>query len=256
MTPPRGSSPCPPTSTWSVSLSHTPVHMHPHFGFGGTPPLLYPCLGTAGTYWVPQSGKLGVVWSLSPCGTPVLSLLVANPKCPSAFEGPEEKGGPVPAPQPWRPFHCASPLPPIPAPHLCYGPTELPSSHGIPQRTPKGCLGTCLHLWASRGVLGGSGTSWHAGKEGLWGFWHLQACRGEASRLPAPPACWSGYWGLTAPSGMWEELRGSWHLQMCCGVCFGGFWDLHSCWGGSYGLSASSGLFGGGFGVSLHLHLC
>lgn len=35
------------------------------------------------------------------------------------------------------------------------------------------------------------------GRRAFGVFWHPQACRGEASRLLAPPACWRGYWGLT-----------------------------------------------------------
>lgn len=172
MTPPGGSSPCPPTSNMvCVSISHTCTHAPPLW-VQGDPPLLYSCLGTAGTSWVPQGGKLGVVWSLSPCGTPVLSLLVANPKCPSAFEGAERKGDPVPAPQPWTPLHCAPPLPSILASHLCFGPTELPSSHGIPtpSRAPGGAWAPACTSGHAEGFWGAPGTSWHVGKEGLWGF--------------------------------------------------------------------------------------
>lgn len=156
-----------------------------------------------------------------------------------------------------------SPGDPSTEPPLC-SPSLLPISVMVQQN--------CLHPMGSPPPAGGAWapacTSGHA--EGfLGGFWHLLACweggpLGIFGISKHVEGKLLGSWHLqhvggdvgVLPSGMWDVLRGSWHLQIRCGRCFGGSWDLHSCWGGSYGLSASSGLFGGGFGISSHLQVC
>lgn len=119
----------------------------------------------------------------------MLSLLVANPKCPSAFWGAEEKAALCPLLSPGDPS-TAFPL----CPHPC-SPSLLWSNRTAfipwdlhPQQTPRGYLGTCLHLWACRGVLGGS--------------WHLLACW-EGGPL--------GFFGIS--KHVEGKLLGSWHLQ-------------------------------------------
>lgn len=165
--------------------------MHPHFEFGGTPPLLYPCLGTAGTYWVPQGGKLRLIWSLSPCGTPVLSLLVANPISALQLLGGQRKRGAL----------CLLPSPGDPPPTvlpIC-PPSVLPISVMVqqnclhpmgppPPTDPQGLLG---HLPAPLGM-----------QRGLGGSWHLLACW-EGGPL--------GFFGMSRH--VEERLLGSWHLQ-------------------------------------------
>lgn len=166
--------------------------MHPHFEFGGTPPLLYPCLGTAGTYWVPQGGKLRLIWSLSPCGTPVLSLLVANPISALQLLGGQRKRGALCLlPSPGDPPHCAPHLPSIRASHLCYGPTELPSSHGTPapNRPPGAAWAPACTFGHAEGFGGLLAPPGMLGRRAFGVFWHVQACRGEAFGLLAPPAC-------------------------------------------------------------------
>lgn len=165
--------------------------MHPHFGFGGTPPLLYLCLGTAGTYWVPQGGKLGVVWSLSPYGTPVLSLLVANPISALQLLGGQRKRGALCLlPSPGEPpLHSPSALHPCFPSLLWSNRTAFIPWDPAPSRPPGGAWApacTSGHAEGFGGLLAPPGM---LGRRAFGVFGHLQACRGEAYELLAPPAC-------------------------------------------------------------------
>lgn len=91
-----------------------------------------------------------------------------------------------------------SPLPADPQGVLGHLPAALGMQRGFGVLlAPPGMLG--------RRAFGVFGISKHVGAK-LLGSWHLQHVGSDTGVLP---------------SGMWEELRSSWHLQMCCGGYFG-----------------------------------
>lgn len=159
--------------------------------------------------------------------------------------GAEEKGGPCARSSVLETLTLHSPSAPHScSPSLCYGPTELPSSHGIPtpsRPAPGGawapaCTSGCAEgfgeLLAPPGMLG---------RRAFGVFWHLQACRGEASRLLAPPACWRGCWGLT-----FRHVGGVEGLMAPPDVLWWAFW----------GLLGSPFMLGGILMESQHLQVC
>lgn len=266
--PPRG---CfvPVVPPKAVCVSCTRLHVHPCFwlgeggGGGGCCPPAWGQGGCAGLPpWVmaaipppppSQGGKPGGIWSLrSHRGTPMSSLSVANPKCPSVLApgGGRRKWGALPLPPSpgGTPSPCSPPAPLSLLPvFLCYRLTELPSSHGTPALSGPPEVGEGLgvfpHLWVCKGVFRGS--------------WHLQACR------------W-GLGGLLACLSMQGRLGGgSQHLQACEGcVCLWGLTEPPGMQGGLGGLlvpphvlgeggaSGTSVHFVGDLGDSRHLHAC
>lgn len=226
-----------------------------------------------------QGGKPGGIWSLrSHRGTPMSSLSVANPKCPSVLApgGGRRKWGALPLPPSpgGTPSPCSPPAPLSLLPvFLCYRLTELPSSHGTPALSGPPEVGEGLgvfpHLWVCKGVFRGS---WHL-QACRWGLGGLLACLSMQGRLgggvPAPPGmrgvCVS--LGSYRTSGHAGGVGGAPGTSTCAGGG-GGFWHLRAfCWGlgrlpappcmleGLGGLLAPPCVLGG-LGGSQHLQAC
>lgn len=173
--------------------------MHPHFGFRGPPRCCTPVWGQQGHSGSPRVASWGLSGHLA---------LVGHQCCPywwqtqSALQLLREQRKRGTLCLLLSPGHLFTALP------LC-PPSLLPISvlvqqnclHPMGSPPPAEAQGVLGHLFAPLGMQRGFGgllaPPGMLGRRAFGVFWHPQACRGEASRLLAPPACWRGYWGLT-----------------------------------------------------------